>query len=252
MFMFVPFYLFILLFEFSNLALASDFREMQYQHKSSVVVWHSDAVHVICSICTPPGSLSYTKASKSPILNLSQRSIVIEASGKNAKEGNLQPLPGNIKQILPAFSSNSKEEERLEHQAQAEMKDDVRDDDISRGETENTFSAKTSIGSFAVAVNFEFDKFKISDTEIEKISKVIRDVKSENFNKIEISGYTDRLGNEQYNKKLALKRAESIKDFLVLHGINKDKIKVEGKGKCCFISDKESENRRVEILFERR
>jgi len=46
-----------------------------------------------------------------------------------------------------------------------------------------------------------------------------------------IVGYADRIGNAAYNEKLALKRAESVRDYLVSKGIKAKKIEVRSLGK---------------------
>ena len=44
-------------------------------------------------------------------------------------------------------------------------------------------------------------------------------------------GHTDRLGNEDYNKKLSVKRAEAVKSYLVsAKGVDPSNVFVDGKG----------------------
>lgn len=45
-----------------------------------------------------------------------------------------------------------------------------------------------------------------------------------------VIGHTDRLGSKAYNQQLSLKRAESVRDFLVSKGISRQIIQVEGAG----------------------
>jgi outer membrane protein OmpA-like peptidoglycan-associated protein len=73
--------------------------------------------------------------------------------------------------------------------------------------------------------------------------------------RIEIYGYTDNIGEEEANLRLSQKRADKIKGFLVLQGIDKDRIKAIGKGETDFVAsnaDKygRQKNRRIEIRFE--
>jgi outer membrane protein OmpA-like peptidoglycan-associated protein len=95
---------------------------------------------------------------------------------------------------------------------------------------------------------FDFDKYDLKDSEKKEISNAMDRIKKAET--IEIKGYTDKIGTEEYNDKLALKRAESVKQYLISQGIEESKIKIEAKGKCCYISPKDSENRRVEIWIE--
>jgi len=95
---------------------------------------------------------------------------------------------------------------------------------------------------------FDFDKYNLKDSEKKEISNALDRIKKAEI--IEIKGFTDKIGTEEYNDKLALKRAESVKQYLISQGIDESKIKIEAKGKCCYISPKDSENRRVEIWIE--
>lgn len=47
---------------------------------------------------------------------------------------------------------------------------------------------------------------------------------------IVLTGYTDTSGAAQYNMKLSLRRAQSVKAYLVSKSISADRIDVEGKG----------------------
>lgn len=60
-----------------------------------------------------------------------------------------------------------------------------------------------------------------------------------------VTGYTCDIGSEEYNRRLSLKRAGAVAEYLKLVGVAPREI--TGKGKCCPISDKKELNRRVEI-----
>lgn len=47
---------------------------------------------------------------------------------------------------------------------------------------------------------------------------------------IVISGYTDRLGSDQYNQKLSQQRAEGVKRYLVSRGIAEERLIPQGRG----------------------
>ena len=73
--------------------------------------------------------------------------------------------------------------------------------------------------------------------------------------RIEIYGYTDNTGEEEANLRLSRKRADKIKSFLVLQGIDKDRIEAIGKGETDFVASNANrygreKNRRIEITFE--
>ena len=48
---------------------------------------------------------------------------------------------------------------------------------------------------------------------------------------VKVTGHTDYVGSAAYNDKLALRRAEAVKAFLVKYGANADQITTAGDGK---------------------
>ena len=66
----------------------------------------------------------------------------------------------------------------------------------------------------------------------------------------EIIGYCDNSGSDEFNKKLSLKRAETLKNILVKqYGIDPNRITVIGKGKTQGPKDKFIVNRRCDIFI---
>lgn len=102
-------------------------------------------------------------------------------------------------------------------------------------------SVKDTLRTFA-------DQLKLNDATLESVT---------------ITGYTDRIGNDAYNEKLSTARAEAIKDYLVVQGVDAAKINVEGKGsaapvvQCSETNLKKlvaclAPNRRVDIEFKQK
>src|SRR5690554_554870 len=48
---------------------------------------------------------------------------------------------------------------------------------------------------------------------------------------VELSAHTDRMGPDDYNRELSLRRARSVADYLVARGIDKDRLSAIGHGK---------------------
>jgi outer membrane protein OmpA-like peptidoglycan-associated protein len=68
-----------------------------------------------------------------------------------------------------------------------------------------------------------------------------------------VVGHCDVTGTSQFNKKLSLKRADFIKDFLIFSGLTSSKIEAWGLGNLYPIGDNKTEegrqkNRRVEFV----
>jgi outer membrane protein OmpA-like peptidoglycan-associated protein len=69
-----------------------------------------------------------------------------------------------------------------------------------------------------------------------------------------IEGYTDSLGNEDYNQGLSQRRADSVKTYLVGQGIGSNRLISEGRGENAPVAGNESaagrqQNRRVEVII---
>ena len=65
-------------------------------------------------------------------------------------------------------------------------------------------------------------------------------------------GHTDAIGSDAYNQRLSVRRAESVKAYLVKKGIEPNRIYTEGKGKKQPVADNKTDagrakNRRVEL-----
>ncbi|MGC9021616.1 MAG: OmpA family protein [Dissulfurimicrobium sp.] len=101
-------------------------------------------------------------------------------------------------------------------------------------------------------INFDFDKSNIKKEFVPVLEQAVEILKAHPDVKVVVEGYCDSIGTVAYNLKLSERRAESVKKFLVQHGINADKIQTIGYGKTHFIaSNKTAEgramNRRVEF-----
>lgn len=78
---------------------------------------------------------------------------------------------------------------------------------------------------------YEFGRWEItkaSEAELEKLVKLLND--NPNIT-IELSAHTDMKGNEDFNNELSQKRAQSCCDYLVAHGIEKERLTPVGYGK---------------------
>lgn len=88
-----------------------------------------------------------------------------------------------------------------------------------------------------------------SELELESILKLMTDYPSAI---IEVSGYTDNVGSETFNKKLSEKRAKAVVDFLTVKGIDTGRLEYVGFGLSNPIATNDTEegrrqNRRTEF-----
>jgi outer membrane protein OmpA-like peptidoglycan-associated protein len=93
-------------------------------------------------------------------------------------------------------------------------------------------------------VYFDLNSAEVSFVEKKKLLDSTGILK--NGGDIEVTGYTCDIGTKDYNDELAIKRANSVGDVLVRE-IGVPVVTIKGMGKCCYVSDDKSKNRRVEI-----
>ncbi len=112
-----------------------------------------------------------------------------------------------------------------------------------------------------VTIYFDFDKSKLKSRSKEVLDSIVV-VLTENPNAtIQISGYTDGMGSEDYNVALGERRAKACADYLMKNGINKERISFESFGECCPVEmelingrdnpDGRSKNRRALINIKK-
>jgi OOP family OmpA-OmpF porin len=114
---------------------------------------------------------------------------------------------------------------------------------------------KTSTGggsalASAYPVYFGFNSANISDKEQKSIAALASNMQKKSDLKIKLVGYSDKVGLEAYNMKLAERRAEAVKKELVnVYGIDASRISTEGKGASNFVAQGRNDvNRRVEFV----
>ena len=79
-------------------------------------------------------------------------------------------------------------------------------------------------------ITFGFDKTNITKESEEKLAKTL-DVLTTYLNiNVEISGHTDNKGTKKYNMLLSERRAKSVKDWLVKHGVDPARLQTIGFG----------------------
>ena len=102
-------------------------------------------------------------------------------------------------------------------------------------------------------INFDFDRAEVRQNVKQRLARVIQLLKEMPDVDVEIVGYTDNIGSEAYNLALALRRAESVRNYMVARGIDDARLSVAGRGKTDpLVSNATPEgravNRRVEFV----
>lgn len=73
-----------------------------------------------------------------------------------------------------------------------------------------------------VAIYFDFDRYDVRDDMKEYIRSNAEYIKEHNIRSVVLQGNTDEFGGDEYNTALGLKRALSVRDALVLQGLQKN------------------------------
>jgi len=100
-------------------------------------------------------------------------------------------------------------------------------------------------------IKFDNGSTNIDEKHSPKLQSYADFMKTNTMYKVLLVGYTDSVGSETSNQKLSQKRAESVQADLIKRGVEKSRVKVEGKGEENPIADNNTaegraENRRIE------
>lgn len=87
---------------------------------------------------------------------------------------------------------------------------------------------------------------------LDEVASTLNDNKHLNF---EVAGHTDNTGNYQYNVNLSESRANSVRDYLIIKGVESDRLTAKGYGPDKPVTSNDtregrSSNRRVELVVQ--
>jgi outer membrane protein OmpA-like peptidoglycan-associated protein len=102
-------------------------------------------------------------------------------------------------------------------------------------------------------VLFDFNKYTLKPDAREKLAKVSGILLAYPGLTLQVEGYTDNVGTDDYNQKLSEERADGVRDFLVTEGVAQNNISAAGYGKSDPVADNSTasgraENRRVQLV----
>lgn len=90
--------------------------------------------------------------------------------------------------------------------------------------------ASISVPVLVRNVFFEFDKSDITPESSAALDRLVNMLNDNPTITIELSAHTDSRGSDAYNKRLSQRRAESVVNYLVNHGIDKERLTPIGYG----------------------
>jgi len=195
----------------------------------------------------------YDSKSKTPIEANIEYQIL--GTGENAGIANSDPANGSYKVVLnygikygifakaDGYISISDNIDLTKNGSYQEIRKDL-------------FLAPIEIGQVINLKNifFEFNQAQLSMDSYPELDRVIEALNNNPKMEIEINGYTDNIGADDYNLKLSEDRANAVHQYLIDKGINKIRIAFKGHGKLNPIDDNQTEegrqnNRRVEFTI---
>jgi outer membrane protein OmpA-like peptidoglycan-associated protein len=105
-------------------------------------------------------------------------------------------------------------------------------------------------------VLFATGKWDILPGAQDQLNKVADALKTQAEHIFIVEGHTDNVGTEAANQTLSQKRAEAVRDYLIVRGVSANAIKAVGKGSTVPVGDNKSPegramNRRVEIIVHK-
>lgn len=107
------------------------------------------------------------------------------------------------------------------------------------------------------SIYFDTNKSEVDQKKTTELVDFIKKTDSTRIESIQIFGYCDDIGKDEYNRKLSTERANKVKNKIIENGItNKIIVTIEGKGRILIEDDildnlpaVRSKNRRVDIVL---
>lgn len=115
--------------------------------------------------------------------------------------------------------------------------------------------ARGMVITLSGSVLFATGKYDLLPIARDKLDEVTKALMDQGFKSILIEGHTDSKGKPSDNDTLSLKRAESVRTYMVSRGVPSDKVRATGLGAARPVADNgtpdgRANNRRVEIVVE--
>ncbi len=109
-------------------------------------------------------------------------------------------------------------------------------------------------GSIALyGILFDFDRSTLQQSSNKQLQDVLTLLATNPELRLEIQGHTDSDGSADYNLQLSERRAESVRQYLILFGVDSGRLRAKGYGETMPVAPNDSDenkakNRRVELV----
>ena len=104
-------------------------------------------------------------------------------------------------------------------------------------------------------VTFDFNSDRVKPQFHDSLDKVAGVLSKYEKTAVHVIGHTDSVGSDSYNQDLSERRAGSVGSYLTLHGVNNQRLLLEGRGESAPRASNatdagRAQNRRVEIYLK--
>jgi len=128
---------------------------------------------------------------------------------------------------------------------------DVKTVQASSTDNEDIFYDSQAIFANA-AVYFDFDKTNLTSKSLQTLKSVVDALNDNSQLNIVLSGHADERGTREYNLALGQRRADTVSQYLILNGVESNRITTKSYGEERPIANGQDEasyakNRRVQI-----
>ena len=187
---------------------------------------------------------------KEPAVNQEAERLAAEQAAAEAEAARLAAEKAEQERIAAEKAAAAKAEaERIAAEKAAAEKAEA-----ERIAAEKAFRQRVE----AITVHFDVEGAKLNIPEADKavVDELCEKMKADKSIKIVITGHTDNTGNAEQNLRYyGMKRAESLRDYMVKQGVSADQIRCESKGQTEPIApnntrEGRARNRRAAIQFE--
>jgi outer membrane protein OmpA-like peptidoglycan-associated protein len=218
---------------------------------------------------TPTPDLAYVAERKAEIAEATAGKVAAE---RDAKTADKQFKDAQLEGLDKAKSDLTKERQTTE-KTKAELAQagkELGQEKIARAEAERKAAAAMAslqeiakvkeesrgmVITLSGSVLFATGKYELLPIARDKLDDVAKALNDQGYKSIVIEGHTDAKGKAADNDTLSLKRAESVRTYLVSRGIPSDKVTATGLGSSRPVADNNTadgraNNRRVELVVQ--
>jgi outer membrane protein OmpA-like peptidoglycan-associated protein len=203
-------------------------------------------------------TLEFSLILKKPV-TFRERAPRVKSRKKKVPKSNRNTLPRgrSVARKMPARTNSGTTEtvESMDSMAVKEMQEDEEPTSVGSVEVGEITPEGIELETISQNIEFDFNSTHITDSTHLYLYPLAEMLSAYPEVRISIVGHTDNVGHRSYNKKLSLKRARVIRDYLLDRGVNTRQIEVIGMGDSQPIDTNETEegrsrNRRVEVIIQ--